>query len=167
VVQLALQLHPTARRLAMLRVLKAKGVNFDAPYGVLSVLPVVHASWSLDVDAETLAWLVNEGGVDVNQRDANRTFALHAAVAVGDVDKVVVLLSRPELHVGAVDGVGVTALQVAQRQRLDIIEDCIESRRLGVSSAEHLAVGHGGHFCVCLPVCACAGEQGLTAFIHL
>jgi ankyrin repeat protein len=139
-VQLALQLKPTETRLAMLRVLRDKGANFDAPFGHLNVLPVVHAASSLDVDAETLAWLVNEGGVDVNQRDADMTFALHAAVEVGDVDKVAALLSRPDLDVDAVNGAGVTALHTALSHGLDIIVDCFESRRLGVSVHEHLAV---------------------------
>jgi hypothetical protein len=71
VVQLALQLQPTARRLAMLRVLKTKEVDFDAPFGHLSVPPVVHTASNVEVDAETLAWLVNEGGENMSQRDAD------------------------------------------------------------------------------------------------
>jgi ankyrin repeat protein len=152
VVQLALLLKDPTVRLAMLRVLKAKGVKFDAPFGTLNVLPVVYASWSLDVDADTLRWLVNEGGADVKQRDANSTFALHAAVEVGDVDKVAVLLSRSGLNVDAVDGAGVTALQLAQQQRLDIVEDCFESRRLGVPLVDHLAVRNHLRVCTCVPL---------------
>jgi ankyrin repeat protein len=131
VVQRALQVQPTARRLAMLRVLKAKGANFNAPYSRLNALPVVRAASSVDVDVETLAWLVNvnEGGVDVNQRDANGTFALHAAVGAGDVDKVAVLLSRRDLDVDAVDGAGQTAYEYAKDKRLDLIADMIEQRR--------------------------------------
>jgi ankyrin repeat protein len=96
-----------------------------------------------------LRWLVNEGGADVKQRDANSTFALHAAVEVGDVDRVEVLLSRPELKVDAVDGAGVTALQLAQQQRLDIIEDCFEGRRLGVPLVDHLAVRNRLQVSIC------------------
>jgi ankyrin repeat protein len=158
VVQLALQVQPTARRLAMLRVLKAKGVNFDAPFGNMKVLPVVYVSWSLDMDAETLRWLVNEGGVDVNQRDARGTFALHEAVEAGDVDKVEVLLSRRDLDVDAVNGVGVTAIQVAQQQRLDFIVDCVDSRRLGMPLVEHLTVGGRLYVCAGMRVC------GIVAF---
>jgi hypothetical protein len=146
VVQLALQLKPAESRLAMLRVLRAKGADLNAPFGDHGALPVVYAASHVDVDVETLAWLVRDGGVDVNRRSGDNVSALHAAVDARDDGKVAVLLSREDLDVEAVDSFGQTALDIAKSLEMDSVVDLIERRR-GGATVRRVALRCGCRVC--------------------